>query len=119
MELEIFQSFTGLNATPSPIVGTITVTPLANGCVGPDSTFTLTINPTPIVNSIADQVLCANTATNAITYVSTTVGTTFSWVNDTPSIGLLAGGNGNILSFTGLNTTFKSCYCHYYSYTNG
>ena len=64
-------SFTGLNTTSNPVVATITVTPLANGCVGPDSTFTLTINPTPLVNSIADQVLCANTATNAITYVST------------------------------------------------
>ena len=49
--------------------------------------------------------LCANTATNAITYVSTTVGTTFSWINDTPSIGLLAAGNGDIPSFTGLNIT--------------
>jgi len=98
-------SFTGLNATPNPIVATITVTPLANGCVGPDSTFTLTVNPTPLVNSIADQVLCANTATAGITYSSTTPGTTFSWINDTPSIGLLAAGNGNIPSFTGLNTT--------------
>ena len=70
-------SFTGLNTTSIPVVATITVTPTANGCVGPDSTFTLTINPIPLVNSIADQVLCANTPTAVITYASTMLGTTF------------------------------------------
>ena len=53
-------SFTGLNTTSNPVVAIITVTPTANGCVGPDSTFTITVNPTPLVNIIADQALCAN-----------------------------------------------------------
>ena len=58
--METSPSFTGLNTTPNPVVATITVTPIGtNGCAGPDSTFTLTINPTPLANSIADQVLCA------------------------------------------------------------
>ena len=100
--------FTGLNTTSNPIVATITVTPTANGCVGPDSTFTITVNPTPLANSIVDQSLCGNTATNAVTYSSATSGTTFSWTNDTPSIGLAANGSGNIASFTGLNSTANS-----------
>ena len=32
-------------------------------------------------------------------------GTTFTWVNDTPSIGLGAGGNGNVPAFTASNLT--------------
>lgn len=42
-------NFTGTNGTTSPISGTITVTPTANGCVGTPSIFTITINPTPTV----------------------------------------------------------------------
>jgi len=98
-------SFTGLNSTSNPITATITITPTANGCVGPNSTFTITINPVPLVNTITDQVLCANTATTMLTYSSATLGVSFSWINDTPSIGLVANGNGNIPSFTGLNAT--------------
>ena len=98
-------SFTALNSTPNPIVATITVTPFANGCQGPDSTFTITVNPIPQVDPLIDQTLCANTATNAANFTSATAGTTFDWVNDTPSIGLAANGTGDIASFTATNAT--------------
>ena len=98
-------SFSALNTTPNPVAATITITPTANGCIGPDSTFSITVNPRPLVNSITDQVLCSNAATNAIVYSSATAGTTFAWTNNAPSIGLAANGNGNIASFTGVNTT--------------
>ena len=98
-------SFTGLNTTALPVVATITVTPTANGCIGPDSTFTITVNPIPLTNSVPDQTLCANTLTTAVTFMSATPGTTFNWTNDTPTIGLAATGTGDIAAFTGLNTT--------------
>ena len=101
-------SFTGLNTTVAPVTATITVTPTANGCDGPDSTFTITVNPVPLTDAITDQALCANTATTAVTFTSLTAGTTFAWTNDTPSIGLAATGTGDIASFTGLNTTALS-----------
>ena len=96
-------SFTTINNTPNPITATITVTPNANGCIGPDSTFTITVNPIPQVDALTDQELCANASTNAVNFTSATAGTTFDWVNDTPSIGLLANGTGDIASFTTIN----------------
>ena len=111
-------SFSALNASSNPIIATITVTPTANSCVGPDSTFTITVNPIPSANSITDQVLCANTATNTITFTSATPGTTFSWVNNTPSIGLAANGSGDITSFYRIKHNFKSSCCYHYSDPN-
>ena len=102
----IVAAFTALNTTSNPIIASITVTPsVPGGCVGPDSTFTITVNPIPLVNSISDLTLCANILTNPINFNSGTIGTTFSWTNNTPSIGLAANGNGDITAFTALNTT--------------
>jgi subtilisin-like proprotein convertase family protein len=53
------------------------------------------------VNPVTNQVVCNNIATTAINFTGTA--TTFSWVNNTPSIGLPASGTGNIPSFTALN----------------
>ena len=111
-------SFTALNTTANPIISTITVTPTANGCIGPDSTFTITVNPTPLTDFIPDQVLCASALTNAVTFTSLTAGTTFSWTNDTPSIGLAASGTGDIAAFTALNTTAVPICSNNYSYAN-
>ena len=55
------------------------------------------------VNPVANQLLCNNTATTAISFTGTA--TTFNWVNNTASIGLAASGAGNIASFTALNTS--------------
>jgi gliding motility-associated-like protein len=38
-------SFTGTNMTPNPISGTITVTPVINGCAGASRTYIITILP--------------------------------------------------------------------------
>jgi uncharacterized repeat protein (TIGR03803 family) len=40
-------SFTGLNAGATPIVSTVTVTPVLSGCTGLPQTFTITVNPLP------------------------------------------------------------------------
>jgi hypothetical protein len=102
-------SFTALNTGTAPVTATITVTPtFSNGgvsCTGPAETFTITVNPSAQVNKPADQVVCNDGTTNAVTFsTNRTVGTTtYSWVNNTPSIGLAAGGSGNIGAFTALN----------------
>ncbi|MFZ4520569.1 MAG: PKD-like domain-containing protein [Bacteroidales bacterium] len=97
-------SFTATNTGTTPVVATITVTPSANGCVGTPSSFTITVNPTPTVNPIADASYCNGTTTLAITVGSPVAGTTFTWVNNTPSIGLAANGTGNIPSFSATNS---------------
>lgn len=97
-------SFVATNTTASPISGNITVTPTAAGCTGSSEIFTITVNPTPVVDPIADQELCAGDNTNAIAFNSTTVGTTFGWTNTNTAIGIGASGSGNIPSFTAVNT---------------
>ncbi len=98
-------SFTATNTTNAPITATITVTPTANGCPGPVRTFTITVNPTPVANAVSNQILCNNSPTTAVSFSGPVAGTTYSWTNNTPSIGLAATGNGNIPSFTATNTT--------------
>ena len=103
-------SFTAVNTGTSPVIATIVVTPtFTNGsvsCAGPSKTFTITVNPTGQVNQPINQVVCNNTATSSVTFGTTNTGgtTTYAWTNDTPGIGLLASGSGNIASFTAVNT---------------
>ena len=85
-----------------PVVATITVTPQAIGCDGVAESFTITVNPTPTVTEPADQVVCNGAGTTLVSFSGT--GTSYSWVNDTPGIGLAASGSGNIGSFTAVNT---------------
>ncbi|WP_338647768.1 PKD-like domain-containing protein [Flavobacterium sp. KS-LB2] len=95
--------FTLTNAGTTVLTATITVTPSLNGCSGPAKTFTITVNPEATVNSVSNSVLCNTALQNTITFGSNAVGTTFSWTNNTPSIGLAASGAGNIPAFTVTN----------------
>ncbi|HMI80060.1 MAG TPA: WG repeat-containing protein, partial [Ferruginibacter sp.] len=98
-------SFTATNATNAVVSATITVTPTAAGCPGPPETFTINVRPTPGVVQPPGQILCNGVATNAIIFSGPVTGTTFTWTNNNTSIGLAAGGNGNISSFSAVNTT--------------
>jgi hypothetical protein len=102
-------SFTATNITNAPITATITVTPsytnAATTCIGISKTFTITVNPTPIVNTIASQAVCNNLPTAAINFTGFALGTAYAWTNNTASIGLAAAGNGNIASFVATNTS--------------
>ncbi|MEI6683537.1 MAG: PKD domain-containing protein [Bacteroidota bacterium] len=102
-------AFTALNAGTSPVTATLIVTPtFAFGgisCNGPTKTFTITVNPNGQVNQPTDQVVCNTTLTSvSFVTVNTGGGTTYTWTNSTPAIGLPATGSGNI-SFTAVNTT--------------
>ncbi|MBL7703176.1 MAG: hypothetical protein JNM14_13065 [Ferruginibacter sp.] len=102
-------SFTAFNAGSTPQVATITVTPrFTNGgitCTGATSTFTITVNPTAVVNQPASQVLCNGAATTAVVFSGLPPGSTYNWTNSNTAIGLAASGSGNIPSFTATNTT--------------
>jgi hypothetical protein len=97
-------SFNGINAGNTVAVGTIEVTPVANSCTGASETYTVTVNPTPEVNNVSDDVVCNGAGTNAVTFTGAVNGTTFNWTNDNTSIGLAASGTGDIASFNGTNT---------------
>ena len=83
----------GVQFTPN--VGTVTYTATgtdANGCVNSDQ-VDVTINPTPTVDPVLDQIICNGDLTTAINFTGAVAGTAYDWVNDTPSIGLPANGN--------------------------
>lgn len=72
-------------------------------CPGPSKTFTITVNPTPTVNTVAPVTAC-NAATVSVPFTGFVPGTVYEWTNSNTAIGLAASGTGD-LSFTGTNTT--------------
>jgi len=96
-------SFNATNSSNTPVTATVTVTPSANGCIGPQGIFTITVNPTPTVDAVSDQSLCHGTMTNMVTFTGAVNGTVYDWTNNISSIGLAAAGTGNIASFTAKN----------------
>ncbi len=96
-------AFTASNGGTAPVTATVTVTPSANGCVGTPRTFTVTVDPTPTVNVVADQgPYCNTNAGLAINFSGPVAGTTFSWTS-TVNVGFGVGGAGNIGAFTATN----------------
>jgi gliding motility-associated-like protein len=102
-------SFVAQNSTSNVISGNlqVNISYTNNGvtCLGNNQLFSITVNPSPTVNPIANQSICNNDNTTQINFSGTVSGTTFSWVNSNTTIGLAASGNGNIPSFTGTNTS--------------
>ncbi|MGY6521966.1 MAG: PKD-like domain-containing protein, partial [Mongoliitalea sp.] len=97
-----------LNSSNVPLIVTYTITPTGpnpTDCTGDNFTFVVTVNPTPDVAPVSDQVLCAGESTAPISFTGDVAGTVFRWTNSNPSIGLAASGTGNILSFTTVNPT--------------
>ena len=69
--------------------------------------FTITVNPTATVTTISNQTICNSSSTTAVSFSSPTIGgtITYTWTNDTPSIGFSASGTtDNIPSFVATNT---------------
>jgi hypothetical protein len=102
-------AFTATNSGTSPLIGTIDVTPTftynGKSCVGSTESFDITVNPAAQVNVIADQKVCEGDVVAAVNFATINSGgtTAFDWVNDNTSIGLIASGSGNIVSFTSTN----------------
>ena len=98
-------SFFATNPYYIPEVGNITVTPTAGGCVGTAHTFAITVNPTPNVLPVSNQAICAGDSTAAVSFMSSVVGATYTWVNSNSSIGLVSTGSGNIGGFVVVNSS--------------
>ncbi|MEZ5071171.1 MAG: hypothetical protein R2751_09420 [Bacteroidales bacterium] len=97
-------AFTAINTGLAPVVANIEVVPFFDGgCPGDTLRFTITVNPTARVNPVPDTVVC-NGEVTVIPFGTTNTGgvVTYVWTNDDPTIGLAAGGSGD-LSFTATN----------------
>ena len=75
-----------------------------DGCTAVD-TVRVTVNPIPTVVVPSNITVCNGATVPAANFTGAVPGTTFTWTNNTTSIGLGAGGTGNIASFTATNTT--------------
>lgn len=99
---------------PGTYTVTLTVTATLAG-----STFTGTVSqqvivtPTPVMASLSDITVCANTTVGSIHFQSAGTDVTYNWTNDNPSIGLAASGSGNSIdNFTAANTTGAAQVAH-------
>lgn len=96
-------AYTAINTTNVPVVANIIVTPEANQCAGQPDTFTITVNPTPSVNSVSNQVVCNGESAGNIIFAGSVAGTTYNWSNNKTSIGLSSSGTDSIASFMASN----------------
>jgi uncharacterized protein (UPF0333 family) len=101
------KSFDAKNDTNSPITAIITVTPNSSeGCSGEQKSFAITVNPSPVLDALEDQTLCAGAAQSAINFSGINVSAAnCTWTNGNTDIGLTSGNNGNITSFDVKNNT--------------
>lgn len=90
------------NTIAGPISGNVVLS--FTGLPSQDAAVSGTINDTPTVNAIPDQIV-TNDATTTEVIFNGTNNTTFNWTNDTPDIGLPPSGTGNISPFTAINTS--------------
>jgi gliding motility-associated-like protein len=74
-------------------------------CRDTSRAVTITVNPTPTVNSVNNTTVCSGATVSSITFSGSVAGTVYSWSNNTPSIGLATSGTGNLPTFTAVNTT--------------
>ena len=61
------------------------------------------VNEMPAVNAVGSQKVDAGVLTSPVNFTGTS--NSYSWVNNTPAIGLPASGIGNISAFTAVNST--------------
>lgn len=107
-------TFTSQNTTDLVAVGTVSVTPLANGCVGPGTTFSITVNPTPSMTVTSPSPYCPGDLISSTDYTITTdpavAGVTYTWTS-TPNIGMPLTGTGaapNVAYNAPANATFAN-----------
>ena len=93
------------NTTTAPATLEYTVTPTSGVCAGTPFTITVTVNPTPTTLGLTNQTYCNAVPTNEIVLTNGVNGTTYTWTNSNPAIGLAASGTGNIPVFTPTNST--------------
>lgn len=107
--MDIMPSFIAVNNGTTPITATITVTPQNTNlitCSGSPLTYTITVNPSAKVTTVPNKTVCNGATLAAINFTTPNISgtTSYTWINDTPSIGLAASGIGNVTAFLAVNS---------------
>ncbi len=71
--------FAPINTTPFPVSAMVTVTPVADGCIGLPTSFNIVDNPIPMLNSTTTPAYICNNSLFSYIPNSLTPGTSFSW----------------------------------------
>ncbi|MBL7856590.1 MAG: autotransporter-associated beta strand repeat-containing protein, partial [Cyclobacteriaceae bacterium] len=97
-------SFTALNATGSPVLATITISPISGPCIGTQQSFTITVNPVPVINPIANVATGTGVVVGPIALTTSALGgENFTWSGGA-AVGLPDGsGPASIPAFTTTN----------------
>lgn len=88
------------SAAVGPLSGNVVLTSAT--AISQNVAVTGIVNALPTINPASSQTVLNGKATKAVNFLGTA--NTFSWVNDTPGIGLPVSSTGNIASFTAVNT---------------
>jgi gliding motility-associated-like protein len=98
---------TGVVNVSTSTPGTYNVVYRTPGTCFDVKSISLTINATPVLNSLSNASACQNAMFDPISFTGT-VGATYNWTNSNSSIGLASSGSGNIASFMAAGTTLGS-----------
>ena len=101
-------SFTAINNGSVSANAQITVTGVLNGCNPVQHTFSIVVNPSPVLNNILDVVVCHGKITDTIFLNGSISGTQYTWTNSNPTIGLAPRGSGHIMPFLATNHTSET-----------
>ena len=99
-----------INTSTSAITSNFTLTPtLTNAsktCYGDQTSFSIKVNPIPVLDPISDLSVCANVEQEKISFASNVPNTTFSWTNSGDAIGMSGmTGSGSVEKFKAINAT--------------
>ncbi len=75
------------------------------GCVGNAVYYTANVFPTPYLNHMKTDSICANQTITIPSFTACPANSVVTWTNSNTGIGLAANGTGNIGSFNGTNAT--------------
>ncbi len=101
----------GVGSSTAPVPSTNTpgtvsyyVSQTTNGCEGPLAQLDVIVTPQTTMDIPIDLDGCPGVAIPSVLFTSSTAGTTYTWINSNPSIGLAASGNSSLPAFTTVNS---------------
>ena len=101
-------AYPATNTGNAVVTATVTVTPHYTNnsvtCDGTPTTFTVTVNPSPVVNAVSNLIYCASTPGAPINFTTPNTGgtVTYTWTSSV-NVGFGLNGNGSIGAFTASN----------------
>jgi len=86
------------DTSSSAQTATYVITPVAGGCVGPNDTMNVVVNPVAGIQfTPAPQVICSGQSTQAVTISSNTPGATFTWTSQANGVTGVAASGTNLI----------------------